>query len=161
MEFGDFFDKIDQDLSQKVKDLQKKQEQLIEKQKQLAETKLKVEDFLQKAQDLKKIISVNPQLTEAVKRELNDLFSTSETSALHPEPKALQTEPKALHPDSKTPPSGLKPLVNQTKIEKKPETVKKEEKREPKLPDLNLGNEETEAIKIFKFVDTKGKNTSF
>lgn len=154
MEFGDFFDKIDQDLSQKVKDLQKKQEQLIEKQKQLAETKLKVEDFLQKAQDLKKIISVNPQLTEAVKRELNDLFSTSETSALHP-------EPKALHPDSKTPPSGLKPLVNQTKIEKKPETVKKEEKREPKLPDLNLGNEETEAIKIFKFVDTKGKNTSF
>ncbi|MBF2056615.1 MAG: hypothetical protein IGQ45_05185 [Cyanobacterium sp. T60_A2020_053] len=155
MEFGDFFEKIDQDLSQKVKDLQKKQEQLIEKQKQLAETKQKVQDFLQKAQELKKIIGFNAQLTEAVKKELNDLFTGSDTSALHP-------DSKTLHPELKTPNPDLKTSANQTKIEKKPDTVvKKEEKQEPKLPDLNLGNKDTEAIKIFKFVDTKGKNTSF
>ncbi len=138
MEYIDFFEQIDQDLSQQMKSLQKKQEELIEQKKIFLETKQKIHGFLSDAHEMKQLLESHPDLVELVRTELNKMFKVDSSSSNPPLNKQTNQSEKT------------------TKVAQKKEVS--QGKKEPvKLPPDNL--EKQEKIEIFNFVDMDGKST--
>lgn len=131
MQYIEVFNQLDQNISDKIQDFQKQQEKLIAKKKYLLETKQKIHCFLNDAYEMKKLLDFNADLTEAVNDELNKIF---------------QGEDK------------VKPTqTNQTKptiVESNPSLVNNEDLD----AELVIDAEQEEPIKIYKFVDSEGKD---
>ncbi|MGY6530092.1 MAG: hypothetical protein ACXITR_09200 [Cyanobacterium sp.] len=80
MEYVDIFEKIDGDLSQRVKDLQKKQQELLEQKKFLTEAKQKIHGFLSDANEIRQVLEFHPNLVEVVRDELDKIFVVNSPS---------------------------------------------------------------------------------
>lgn len=136
MGYANVFTKLDQDISSQIKNLQTKQQELIEKKKNLLATKQKIQGFLTDAQEIKKILASQPELIQSVESELNKIFTTD-------------TQPKLPIKKESLLPTNLEYSVSEIQENKVPDNTN------------NLESEEEESLKIFKFIDTQGKNTSF
>jgi hypothetical protein len=136
MGYANVFTKLDQDISIQIKNLQAKQQELIEKKKNLLATKQKIQGFLTDAQEIKKILTSQPELIKSIESELSKIFTTDSQPKLPIKKEAiLLTNLEYPAPESRD--SQVSDHAN------------------------NFESEEEESIKIFKFVDTQGKNTSF
>lgn len=136
MGYANVFTKLDQDISNQIKNLQTKQQELIEKKKNLLATKQKIQGFLTDAQEIKKILAFEPELIQSVESELNKIFTTD-------------TQPNLPIKKESLLPSNLEYSISETQDNKVSDNTN------------NLESEEEESLKIFKFIDTQGKNTSF
>lgn len=134
MEYLNIFNQLDQKYSQKIEDLQRQQEEWIEKKKYLLEAKQKVHCFLSDAYEIKQVLDFQPELITSIQAELSKIFR----GEIHPENLG----------------------ENYVKSE-----GKKAESLVDDLPDLDpqmvIDADEQEPIKIFKFVDSEGKDTSY
>ncbi len=136
MEYINLFNRLDQDLSQRIEDLQRQQEELIEQKKYLLEAKQKVHCFLSDAYEIKQILDFKPELVTSLQGELNKIFE-GDIQDMNLEENSEGVEIKEL--DSVT-----------------------EEDEELNLDQqMVIDTDEQEPIKIFKFVDTEGKDTSY
>lgn len=136
MGYANVFTKLDQDISSQIKQLQTKQQELIEKKKNLLATKQKIQGFLNDAQEIKNILASNPELVKSVESELNKIFTLNSQPKL-PIKKEAILPPNLEYSDAET-------LDNKVVDDNN-----------------NLESQEEESLKIFKFIDTQGKNTSF
>lgn len=136
MGYANVFTKLDQDISNQIKNLQTKQQELIEKKKSLLATKQKIQGFLTDAQEIKKILASQPELIQSVESELNKIFTTDMQPKLPIKKEAIL-------------PTNLEYSLSETQDNKVSDNTD------------NLELEEEESLKIFKFIDTQGKNTSF
>jgi uncharacterized protein (DUF3084 family) len=135
MGYANVFTKLDQDISTQIKNLQTKQQELIEKKKSLLATKQKIQGFLSDAQEIKKILASQPELIKSVESELNKIF-------------AVDSQPKLPIKKESFLPTNLEYSISEIKDNKVVDNPN------------NLESEE-ESLKVFKFIDTQGKNTSF
>ncbi len=135
MDYIEVFNQLDQKLSHKIERLQKQQEHLLQQKKHLVETKQKIQGFLTDAYEMKKLLDFNSELSQSVQTELNRIFKSE----------------------------GKVKLVNnnhnnqQTNVESDADTSKNLELD----PQVVIETEDQEPIRIFQFVDSEGKNTSF
>ncbi|BAQ62506.1 hypothetical protein GM3708_2912 [Geminocystis sp. NIES-3708] len=136
MGYANVFTKLDQDISTQIKHLQAKQQELIEKKKNLLATKQKIQGFLTDAQEIKNILASQPELVKSVESELNKIFT-------------IDSQPKLPIKKEAILPTNLEYSDSET--------------HDNKIDDNNnnLESQEEESLKIFKFIDTQGKNTSF
>jgi len=125
------FGPYDQDISIQIKSLQAKQQELIEKKKNLLATKQKIQGFLSDAQEIKKTLEFEPDLIKSLHMELNKIF-TSNIPVKKEENIAANLE----YSNEK---------INNNKVVNNSSNLPPEE----------------ESLKIFKFIDSQGKNTSF
>jgi hypothetical protein len=135
MEYLNLFNQLDQNLSQKIEDLQKQQEELIEQKKYLLEAKQKIHCFLSDAYEIKQVLDFQPELVTSLQAELNKIFQ-GETSS-----KNLRE--------------------NSDKVNSKIDNLITEEDEELNLDEIVIDTDEQEQIKIFKFVDSQGKDASY
>ncbi|NCO74473.1 MAG: hypothetical protein GW795_10940 [Cyanobacteria bacterium] len=131
MGYVNVFSKLDQDISIQIKSLQAKQQELIEKKKNLLATKQKIQGFLSDAQEIKKTLEFEPDLIKSLHMELNKIF-TSNIPVKKEENIAANLE----YSNEK---------INNNKVVNNSSNLPPEE----------------ESLKIFKFIDSQGKNTSF
>ena len=135
MDYIEVFNQLDQKLSDKIDRLQKQQEHLLQQKKHLVETKQKIQGFLTDAYEMKKLLDFNSELSQSVQTELNRIFKSE----------------------------GKVKLVNNnhnnqpTNVESNADTSKNLELD----PQVVIETEDQEPIRIFQFVDSEGKNTSF
>jgi hypothetical protein len=170
MDYVALLNQLDRKLSNQIDGLQKKQEQLLEQKKSLLETKQKIDGFLSDAHEMKRLLNFDPELINSVSVELKKIFNSQNqlnrsTENIHqptdlqsnltsqPEANYSKSAPKAQPQSSRTPPP--------------PESNSEENlSLEPDLdldlePQVIIDDQEQEPIRIFKFVDADGKDTSF
>lgn len=99
-------------------------------------TKQKIQGFLTDAQEIKNILASQPELVKSVESELNKIFT-------------IDSQPKLPIKKEAILPTNLEYSDSET--------------HDNKIDDNNnnLESQEEESLKIFKFIDTQGKNTSF
>jgi hypothetical protein len=134
MEYIELFNQLDQQISSKIEDLQKQQEKLLERKKYLLDTKQKIHSFLSDAYQMKQLLDFNSDLAQSVKAELNKIFQGEK------ELNYLKNN-----------------QVNQPKIESRPNLLNNQDLE----PQVVIDTSQEEPIKLYKFVDSDGKDTSF
>ena len=139
MDYIEVFNQLDQKLSDKIERLQKQQEHLLEQKKHLVEAKQKIDGFLTNAYEMKKLLDFNSELVQSVQVELNKIFKFEGKAKILNDNNSKLTNSK------------------QTLAESNPDISKNLELD----PQLVIETEDQEPIRIFKFVDSEGKNTSF
>jgi hypothetical protein len=137
MEYIEIFNQLDHEISDKVEELQKQQERLLERKKYLLETKQKIHCFLSDAYEMKQLLDFNPQLSETVNLELTKIFQNEGEFKIGEENVAEEKEELETNVD-----------------------YLKEEDLDYDL-DINTEVEEEQPIKLYKFVDSHGKDTQF
>lgn len=136
MEYLNFFNQLDQDLSQRIEDLERQQEELIEQKKYLLEAKQKVHCFLSDAYEIKQVLDFKPELVTSLQAELNKIFQG-------------ETQYKNLGKQSE-------------KTDGKLNNLSREEEDKLNLePQMVIDADEKKPIKIFNFVDSEGKKTVY
>ncbi|AFZ47596.1 hypothetical protein Cyast_1635 [Cyanobacterium stanieri PCC 7202] len=135
MEYVDIFERIEGDLSDRVKDLQKKQQELLEQKKFLTEAKQRIHGFLSDAHEIRQVLEFHPSLIEVVRGELDKIFAVNSPSHNLQLPKAKGGK----IPDN-SPPQSKEVEVN----------LPTEGMKKPKDP---------EKIKFFPYVNMEGKTT--
>ncbi|MBE9222121.1 hypothetical protein IQ215_05370 [Cyanobacterium stanieri LEGE 03274] len=136
MEYVDIFEKIEGDLSQRVKDLQKKQQELLEQKKFLTEAKQKIHGFLSDANEIRQVLEFHPHLVEVVREELDKIFAVNAPSH---NLKLPNTNPR------KTSPNNPLPQSKEVEVNLPTEGMKK--------------TKEPEKIQFFPYVNMEGKTT--
>lgn len=133
------FDKLEQDLSSQIQSLQAKQQELIEKKKNLVVKKEKIQNFLSSAQEVRQMIELEPELLKSVQKELGKIFVSHNPQ-----------QPKL-------------PIKKEGNITPNLESASESTPHDSEVDNIANSDEseEEESIKIFKFVDAQGKNTSF
>ncbi len=131
MGYVNIFQKLDQDIANKLQKLQVEQQQLLEKKKSLLGTKLEIQKFLNSAEDVKKLVDSEPELLKSLRLELGKIFS-------------LQT-PK------------LPVKISENNTPNLEQNFEEESSQTP-TPGISIKLEE-ESINDFNFVDAQGKNT--
>lgn len=134
MEYIKVFDQLDQQISKKIEDLQKQQDKLLERKKYLVETKQKIHCFLSDAYQMKQSLNFNSDLVQSVNLELNKIFQGE---------------------------GNLKFLENNEIKQAKMESNSELSSHQDLEPQVEIDAEQEEPIKIYKFVDSEGKNTQF
>lgn len=134
MEYIEIFNQIDREISNKIEYLQKQQDKLLERKKYLLDTKQKIHCFLSDAYEMRQLLNFSPDLAESVNAELNKIFQGEEN---------LRIESKN--------------QLNDSKIESTLDFMDNQDLDSQMVIDA----EQEEPIKIYKFVDSDGKDTSF
>ncbi len=143
MEYIEVFNKLDQKLSNKIDELQKQQEKLLERKKYLLETKQKIHCFLSDAYEMKQLLDFNPDLIHSVSSELGKIFTEGKSLDFKKTNQIKASE--ELESMMEAPIESSSDFMNTQDLD----------------PSLVIDSDEEEPIKIYKFIDSDGKDTAF
>ena len=133
MVYVNIFQKLDQDIANKLQQLQAQQQELLEKKKNLQTIKEDIQSFLNSAQEIKTLVESEPDVLKSLRLELGKIFS-------------MQAPTLPIHKQENTTPN-LEENIEQT--------------ASPISSLKSVIIEEEESINNSTFVDAQGQNKSF
>ena len=134
MEYVKVLNQLDQQISEQIEDLQKQQDELLERKKYLLDTKQKIHCFLSDAYQMKQSLDFDSDLVQSVNMELNKIFQGN---------------------------GDLKFLENNEIKQANKQSNSQLNNNQDLDSQILIDAEQEEPIKIYKFVDSEGKDTQF
>lgn len=134
MEYVKVLNQLDQQISEQIEDLQKQQDELLERKKYLLDTKQKIHCFLSDAYQMKQSLDFDSDLVQSVNLELNKIFQGN---------------------------GDLKFLENNEIKQANKQSNSQLNNNQDLDSQILIDAEQEEPIKIYKFVDSEGKDTQF